>query len=89
MTDALHCGQVINIQDVQTHQEEIHDTLDWLTGISVDWKSHLLVEYSKDWFACELMDGHIQDDRYRVVDDIIYYKGSIYLVQSPHLERKS
>jgi hypothetical protein len=48
MIDALHCGQVINIQDVQTHQEEIHDTLDWLTGISADWKSHLLVEYSKD-----------------------------------------
>jgi len=26
------------------------------------------------------MDGHIQDDRYRVVDDIIYYKDNIYLV---------
>jgi hypothetical protein len=80
MTNALHCGQVINIQDVQTHQEEIHDTLDWLTWISADWKSHLLVEYSKDQFSCELMDGHIQDDMYRVVDDTIYYRGSIYLV---------
>ena len=30
--------------------------------ISVDWKSHLLVEYSKNKFACEVMDGQIQDD---------------------------
>ena len=43
------------------------------------------MEYSKDWFACELMDGHIQDDRYRVEDDIIYYKGSIYLVSESTL----
>jgi hypothetical protein len=49
-------------------------------GISTDWKSHLLVEYSKDLFSCELRDVHIQDDRYGVVDGIIYYRGSIYLV---------
>jgi hypothetical protein len=30
-----------------------------LIEISVDWKSHLLVEYSKNKFACEVMDGHI------------------------------
>jgi hypothetical protein len=88
MTNALHCGHVISMQDVQTHQEEIHDTVDWLTGISVDWKFHLMVEYSKDWFACELMDGHIQDDRYRVVDDIIYYRASIYLVPESTLREE-
>jgi hypothetical protein len=27
-----------------------------LMDISTDWKSHLLVEYSKDKFACELLD---------------------------------
>jgi hypothetical protein len=48
--------------------------------ILVDWKSQLLVEYSKDWFSCELMDGHIQDGRYRVEEDIIYYRASMYLV---------
>jgi hypothetical protein len=72
MKDTLYCGHVISMQNVQTHQKEIHDTFDWLTGISIYWKSHLLLEYSKDRFACELIDGHIQDDRYRVVDDIIY-----------------
>jgi hypothetical protein len=30
-----------------------------LMDISVDWKSHLLVEYSKNKFTCEVMDGKI------------------------------
>jgi len=30
-----------------------------LTEVSTDCKSHLLVDYSKNKFACELMDGHI------------------------------
>jgi hypothetical protein len=51
-----------------------------MTEISVDWKSLLLVEYSKNKFACELMDGKLHDDRYMIIDDIIYYKGIIYLV---------
>jgi hypothetical protein len=51
-----------------------------MTEILVDWKSQLQVEYSKSKFACELMDGKIQDDRYRFMNDIIYYKGRIYLV---------
>jgi hypothetical protein len=51
-----------------------------MTELLVDWKPHLLVEYSKNRFSCELMDGELQDDRYKVVNDIIYYKGRIYLV---------
>jgi hypothetical protein len=30
-----------------------------LMEISTDWKSHLLVEYSKNKFASEVMDGKI------------------------------
>jgi hypothetical protein len=30
-----------------------------LMEISADWKSHLLVEYSKNKFTCEVMDGKI------------------------------
>jgi hypothetical protein len=59
-----------------------------LIEISVDWKSHLLVEYSKNKFACELMEGHIHDDRYKVVDDIIFYKDRIYLVPESTLKEK-
>ena len=57
-----------------------------LMGISTHWRSLLLVEYSKKKFVCELLDGQIQDDRYRVVDDIIYYKSRICL--APAVKRK-
>ena len=50
-----------------------------LMNISTNWRSLLFVEYSKNKFACELLDVQIQDDMYRVVDDIIYYKSRIYL----------
>jgi hypothetical protein len=46
-----------------------------MTDISVEWKAHLLVEYFKNRFACELMEGQVQDDNFRIVDDIIYNKG--------------
>lgn len=45
-----------------------------LSQISTNWKAHLLVEYSKNSFVCQLMEGQIQDDRYKVVNDVIYYK---------------
>ena len=60
-----------------------------LMSISTDWRSLLLVDYSKNKFACELLDGQIQDDRYRVIDDIIYYKSRIYLVPESALKRKT
>jgi hypothetical protein len=28
-----------------------------LMEVSKDWKSHLFVEYSKNKFACEVLDG--------------------------------
>jgi hypothetical protein len=59
-----------------------------ISEIAADWKSSLLVEYSKNAFAGELIDGNIQDDRYTVVDDIIYYKGRIYLVPESILKEK-
>jgi uncharacterized protein YciU (UPF0263 family) len=43
-----------------------------LIKVSTDWKSHLLVEYSKNKFACEVLDGPVQDDRYMVIDDVIF-----------------
>ena len=49
---------------------------------------HLLVEYSKNKFTCEVMDGKIQDDRYRVIDDVIFYKDRVYLVLDSGLKKK-
>jgi hypothetical protein len=48
----------------------------------------LLVEYSKNRFACEVMDGQVVDDRYRVLDDVIFYKDWIYLVPESTLKGK-
>jgi hypothetical protein len=39
-----------------------------MNEISANWNSILLVDYSKNTFACELMEGIIQDDMYKVVD---------------------
>ena len=59
-----------------------------LMSISKDWRALILVEYSKNKFACELFDGKVQDDRYRIIDDIIYYKSRISLVLESNLRKK-
>ena len=43
-----------------------------LRGMDADWKAQHLVEYSKDDFACEILNGVVSDERYRVMDEIIY-----------------
>ena len=60
-----------------------------LMDISNDWKILLLVEYSKDKFSYEVLDGNIIDDKYQVVDDVIYYKDRIYLVPNSSLRQKT
>jgi hypothetical protein len=59
-----------------------------LMEILANWKSQLLVEYSKNKFACEVMDGQIHDDRYRVIDDVIFYEDRVYLVPDSGLKKK-
>jgi hypothetical protein len=58
-----------------------------LMDISVDWKFHLSVEYSKKKFTCEVMDGQIQYGRYRVIDDVIFYMDRVYLVPDSGLKK--
>jgi hypothetical protein len=59
-----------------------------MMDICTNWKAHLFVEYSKNKFACEVMDGQVVDDRYRVLDDAILYKDQIYLVLESTLKGK-
>jgi len=59
-----------------------------LMSIASDWKAQLLVEYSKDRFTCEVLDGAITDDRYRLMNEIIYCKDWIYLVPNSQLREK-
>ena len=52
------------------------------------WKEQLSLEYSRIRFACELIDGSISYDLYKVVDGVIYYKDIIYLVLGSELKKK-
>ena len=57
-------------------------------GMDADWKAQLLVEYSKDEFACDILDGVVLDERFRVMDEFIYYKDRIYLAKNSKLKEK-
>jgi hypothetical protein len=59
-----------------------------MTGVSVDWKDHLVMEYAKDQFACQLLDGQVQDDNFKVINDLIYYKDRIFLVPGSAFKAK-
>jgi len=59
-----------------------------LLSIYQDWKAQLLVEYSKVRKACEVLEGTHADERYRVMDEVIYYKGHIYLVLNSQLRER-
>lgn len=59
-----------------------------LIELAEDWKAHLSAEYAKNQFACALANRLIQDDTYKIVDDIIYYKDKIYLVPESTLKEK-
>ena len=43
--------------------------------VAEDCKAILEVEYAKDKFACEIFVGTNHDDKYKVLEGIIYYKG--------------
>ena len=44
-----------------------------LLQICKDWKIQLAIEYSKDQFACDVLDGLNQNEEYKVHEDLIYY----------------
>ena len=56
--------------------------------LDADWRAPPLVEYSKDRFACEVLVGQVADDRYRVIDGIIYYRDQIFLTEGSQLKKK-
>ena len=57
-----------------------------LMDVAENWKAILEVEYAKDKFSCELFDGTNHNDRYKVLEGIIYYKDRIYLVPNSSLK---
>ena len=53
-----------------------------LMDVAKNWKATLEVEYAKDKFSCEIFYGTNHDDRYKMLEGIIYYKFRIYLVSN-------
>jgi len=45
-----------------------------MIGIFVDFRASILVEYAKEAFAIDILEGKLQDDRYKVVEELILYK---------------
>ena len=53
-----------------------------------DCKAELLVEYSKYRRACEVLEGTHADECYRVMDEVIYYKGCIFFIPNSWLRER-
>ena len=47
-----------------------------------------MVEYSNDRFSFEVLDKQVTDDRFRVMDEVIYFKDRIFLTESSKLKEK-
>ena len=48
--------------------------------------SQLLVDYSKDLFACMILDDQLQEKGYSTRDEVIYYHGRIFLSRASKLK---
>ena len=55
-------------------------TLHSLASIFADWKVSIILEYAKDSFATNILDKLVDDNKYKVFDEFIYYKNRIFLV---------
>ena len=43
-------------------------------AIAKNWKDIRLVEYAKDKFSCDVLDGLMGDDKYRILNGMIYLR---------------
>ena len=66
----------------------ISTVLSLLGSLDPYWESQLLIEYSKDFFTCKVIDGKVKDGRYKVVDGFIYFHDQIYSTKDSKLKYK-
>ena len=45
-----------------------------------------MMEYSKDLFTCGVLDGEVVDERFKVVDGVIYFYNLTLLVSDSKLK---
>ena len=82
-----------DIEYVKGKNNVVVDALSRIPSISLmdvveNLKATLEVEYAKDKLSYEPFDGNNNDDRYKVLEGIIYYKGRIYLVPNSSLKEE-
>lgn len=51
-----------------------------MVQMAEDWQHIILAEYPKDSWAAGVIEGSVVDNRYTVVNDLIIYKGRVYLI---------
>ena len=47
-----------------------------------------MLEYSKDLFTCGVLDGEVKDERFKVVDGVIYFYNLIILNRDSKLKER-
>lgn len=60
-----------------------------LVEIDDDWRELNVANYAKDSWATGIIEGTTQDYRYTVSNELIMYKGGIYLVPNSRLKEKA
>ena len=53
-----------------------------ITSYSQDWKRDIIVEYTKDPQTRRIMEGDPPSDEYKIVEELIFYKGRIFLAEN-------
>lgn len=59
-----------------------------ITEISADWRAMIIAEYVKDPLANDILEGKLQDDKFRAVNELILYKERVYIVPESKMKDK-
>lgn len=59
-----------------------------ITSIAADWKYDIISKYAKDPQANEILEGHFPNEEYKVIEEIILYKGRIFVVPNSKVKGK-
>ncbi|XP_057837506.2 uncharacterized protein LOC131047721 [Cryptomeria japonica] len=57
-----------------------------MAEVSKDWRHLIVAKYAKDSWASGLIEESIHDDRYSIVNDLIIYKGRIFLTPGSNVK---
>ncbi|XP_059071802.1 uncharacterized protein LOC131870156 [Cryptomeria japonica] len=59
-----------------------------MSELTADWRDLLLADYAKNQFSTNIIQGTFHNEKYRLVDGLIMYKGRILLLLESKLKEK-